>query len=318
MKSFLNDRKFFLTISQKPLIIDFNNLFKTFILNNNFNLDSLKLIFNNFNTTNFFFKSFYKTSNYLNLTSSSIFFFKTLSFEYNRYVFFNFYKNLNFKNQVWNKFNIFSLDSLNLNSLNFKFYRDLNLLTKYEELFDLDRRGNMFFENLQQYRWMYKYSLLHRNVFKNLTNLNINILWLDSNFTKTSLKNNLIFSNIYESLNFINKSSKNLKNNYLNHLVNSYSWVIKRNYLFSNLNSQLLNLNFKKPLNFSEFSYSLNKTINFLNTFEFNLFFKVLNPSFNYVFLTINQFNVFKPFFFLKKHSFHKINVFNDLFSTKF
>jgi hypothetical protein len=111
----------------------------------------------------------------------------------------------------------------------------------YNELLNSQQLINKFHINLQQFRWLYKYSLLHRGVFKNSAIFNKNFLNLDPCITKSSFTRNLWLATASDFLQVSNLN--NLQASPLNLTFSSFTWYTKRAFFFNSLPAQGLIIN---------------------------------------------------------------------------
>nr|QCU82634.1 hypothetical protein [Pseudourostyla cristata] len=184
--------------------------------------------------------------------------------EYGRYNLYNVNKNFNTNlTQISILNNQFYLNNVNFNQLNWNLY-------KFNELMFLNNNIEMQITNAKLFRWLYKYSIIHRKSFKNIhkmtlfkNNLNAgcydtNILnkniWLATFFNKhDNLNIYKLTSNLYFK-NLINVNQNNVLESVINNfnhqnfkLLNTYEtsffWFLKRYYIYNTLNANYVTSN---------------------------------------------------------------------------
>ena len=185
---------------------------------------------------------------------------------------FKYYLNNQIKNQYNLNFNKNGLFYLHTNNSGDFLNYYINNLSTHTFLQATENHFNF----INQSRWLYRYSILHRNSFKelfkysqiknNLSNISYNYnltlynAW--NNFSKTDTFKKQFFSNdnlINFFQNHNNYSFNKIMN--INFYENSYLWFLKKNYIFNSLNNNTYHSNynfFKKNYNNKLDSLNLN------------------------------------------------------------
>lgn len=329
-------------------------------LNKNTNEEMIEKIFdreifkNWWNKFYFFFIDLYKILYLLNLSNNTNsifnlnllietdnnFYLSTKNFSNSLSNLYFFYLFKNIKNYLYLNFNFsfflkkrFEWNILNLinHSNNFFFFNNLTfnsfnvLVLKHKELSNLINNFSNQFEIIKINRWLYRFSILHRKIFKNshkltitkkLINFNIfneNIfnknIWLTDLLIKNDSNNsflNSVYNLYYNKDNLINL-------HLLNYYENSFLFIIKRFFFFNNFNINkfdptFFSMNKFSPVSPSNSYFSLNNLTNYLLNFKITSAI-TLNQVKNIKFLNLTN-NLpfyFKDLFLFKKN----IEIFN-------
>lgn len=153
------------------------------------------------------------------------------------------------------KTNSFYFNGLNFGDLN-------NLLTNVVEAQVIGNTLNNQLNIINQNRWLYRYSILHRKTFKMLNKYtqiksliipqldnNFNIsqnLWFSKNLQNNF--NNIVTKSPYINFNFLNFKFSNQNPSSINFYENSFLWFLKRNYMFNSSS----NLFYKTIIDFED------------------------------------------------------------------
>ena len=260
-----------------------NYIFTNILLNENKNFIENFYFFNK-NTINIYYNFlfsyvFQKSNNYFNNKNEEIqsLFFLKKKFTWN--------PTLSLLESTKNSFLINNVDGFFFFN-NFNFNKLNNLLINYSELINLFNNFTNQLDLAKTDRWLYRYSILHRKIFKNSHKLTNVKKLLNSGFYNTALFDKNIWASTV--------LNKNLNNDFINSLYNSYYNID------NNINNQLSISNQFLTLNSTNFK---------LLSFYENSFFFIIKRFFFFNNLSNNNYN--NNYFYFKKN-----HILNNEFSN--